>query len=491
MEIKLYNNLTRKKEIFKPMVANQLKFYSCGPTTYDYFHVGNARAFVTGDMIHRVFKAIGYDVTYVRNYTDVDDKIINRSQELNVDPLEYSARFVRECEKDMQALGMLPAHFTPKVSECIPEIIQMIQTLIDKNYAYVVDGEVLFHVPQFSDYGKLSKMSLVDLEQGARVEVVAHKKHPSDFVLWKPAKATESAVWDSPWGFGRPGWHIECSAMAKKHLGDKIDLHSGAVDLLFPHHENEIAQSEAANGCPFCDHWVHNEFLNFGSEKMSKSLGNVVTAREFCEKYSGEVLRHIVLSVHYRSKLLWTDEIVKKAIHECVRLAEFQLLFIQKKNQLNASQHFSPKDQLIHLESARAQFLADLCDDFNLPKALSELFLVVKEFNRCAEFDLSKNDLNHLEAFIELVKNATGLLYDHPEQVLIKLNEAKKNLFTQDEAISEEFIEAKIEERKQARREKNYRRSDEIRDELLKSGVVLKDHPDGTVSFTYVEINKA
>jgi cysteinyl-tRNA synthetase len=313
MELKIHNNLTRKKEVFKPIEDGKVKFYSCGPTTYDFLHIGNARALVVGDLFHRVLKSFGYDVTFVRNYTDVDDKIIDRAKELHRDPIEHAALFVKECESDMNSLGMMPATHTPKVSETMPEIIKMIEDIIKNGKAYVVDGEVFFNVPAFPTYGKLSKKDLDSLQHGIRVEVDNRKKHPSDFVLWKPAKSGEPA-WDSPWGKGRPGWHIECSAMAKKFLGNTLDLHHGGVDLMFPHHENEIAQSEAANNCPFCNNWAHNEFLNFGSEKMSKSLGNVIKIRDFVQKYGGQVLRHILLSVHYRARLEWTDEVLNRAL---------------------------------------------------------------------------------------------------------------------------------------------------------------------------------
>lgn len=478
MEIKLFNNLTRQKEIFKPITPGKVKFYGCGPTTYDFFHVGNARAFVTADLFHRVFKALGYDVTYVRNYTDVDDKIIDRARDLKVDAIEYSARFVRECETDMKSLGMLPAAHTPKVSETMPEIIAMIQELIKKDFAYVVDGEVLYHVPKFQGYGKLSKVQLESLQHGIRVEVEGHKKHPSDFVLWKPAKAGEPS-WDSPWGKGRPGWHIECSAMAKKFLGNTIDLHSGAVDLLFPHHENEIAQSEAANGCEFCHYWVHNEFLNFGSEKMSKSLGNVVTARKFVETFSGEILRQIVISVHYRSKLDWSEEGIVKAIGEVERIHEFYLHL----NNAKAS-GIDDSSDVKKVKTELEEIKSELANDFNVPGALGIFFGVIKDFNRKSKEGLSKDYIDAVNELVAFVKLATGVIHDDPKSVLERVNVARRNL-SGTSSSNEDEINSLVQERSTARASKNWARSDEIRNRLNELGVVVKDNPDGTATWSY------
>ena len=364
MEIKVFNNLTRQKEIFKPIDPSLVKFYSCGPTTYNFLHVGNARAAVVADLFHRCLKAFGYNVKFVRNFTDVDDKILETAKTRGIHPKAHADEFIRECLTDYECLGMLPATVTPTVSESMPEIISMIEDLIKNGYGYVVNGEVFYEVPKFKNYGKLSKVVLESLQHGIRVEVDGHKKNPSDFVLWKPAKPEEGWSWDSPWGKGRPGWHIECSAMAKKHLGKTIDLHHGGVDLIFPHHENEIAQSEAANGCQFCQNWAHNEFLNFGSEKMSKSLGNVVTIRQFTEKFSGAILRHILLSVHYRSKLDWTEEIITKAIGEIERIHDCALLVANAKA-VDCDDH-------LEVESVKKSFLMmqeELGNDFNVPAA--------------------------------------------------------------------------------------------------------------------------
>jgi len=477
MEIKIFNNLTRSREIFKPIENNKVRFYSCGPTTYDFLHVGNARALVVGDLFHRIFKALDYDVKFVRNYTDVDDKIIDRANEMKADAIEYAARFVKECETDMKALGMLPATVTPKVSETMPEIIAMIEDLIKNGYGYVVDGEVLYNVPKFKEYGKLSKVNLESLQHGIRVEVDGHKKHPSDFVLWKPAKPGEPS-WDSPWGKGRPGWHIECSAMAKKHLGATIDLHHGGVDLQFPHHENEIAQSEAANNCPFCQTWAHNEFLNFGSEKMSKSLGNVITIRKFTETFSGVILRHILLSVHYRSKLDWTEDSVSKAITEIERIHEFyEALLNAKASGGNASDAETVLKQLAEIKD-------ELANDFNVPGAMGVFFSVIKDFNRLKPIGLHADYIKNVLTLVDFIKLSTGLVHDQPAKVLEDLKHARKNLSGNANSNDAE-IETLIAERSVARKEKNWARSDEIRNRLNELGVVVKDNPDGTVSWNY------
>ncbi len=482
MEIKLFNNLTRQKEIFNPITPNEVKFYSCGPTTYDFLHVGNARALVVGDLIHRVFKALGYKVNFVRNYTDVDDKIIDRANEMKSDAIEYAARFVRECEQDMKSLGMMPATHTPKVSETMPEIISMIEDLIKNGYGYVVNGEVLYDVPKFKDYGKLSKVQLESLQHGIRVEVEGHKKHPSDFVLWKPAKAGEPA-WDSPWGKGRPGWHIECSAMSKKWLGKTIDLHHGGVDLQFPHHENEIAQSEAANGCKFCNNWVHNEFLNFGSEKMSKSLGNVVTIRKFVETYSGAILRHILLSVHYRSKLDWTEDSISKAIGEMERIHEFTAALELPLTVRPQIEGFDSQD-IENVKKELQSIKEELANDFNVPGALGVFFGMIKDFNRISKVGLSKEYVSALKDAVEFMKLSTGLVHDNPKNILAELNHARKNL-SGTSNTSDDEVEKLIAERKEARASKNWARSDEIRNRLNELGVVVKDNPDGTATWSY------
>jgi cysteinyl-tRNA synthetase len=471
-EIKVHNNLSRKKEIFSPIEPGKVKYYSCGPTTYDFLHIGNARALVVGDLFHRVLSSFGYTVNFVRNYTDVDDKIIDRARELHRDPIEHAAIFVKECERDMNSLNMIPATHTPKVSETMPEIIQMIKDIIANGKGYVVEGEVFFNVPMANDYGKLSKKDLDGLVAGQRVEVDKRKKHPSDFVLWKPAKSGEPS-WDSPWGKGRPGWHIECSAMAKKFLGNTIDLHHGGVDLMFPHHENEIAQSEAANNCPFCHNWVHNEFLNFGQEKMSKSLGNVIKIRDFVEKYGGQVLRHILLSVHYRARLEWSEEVLNRALDEVKKIHEFAVDLESYK----ASGKFSASE----ISNCVEKMQEELANDFNSAGAMGHFFSFMR-FTKAHKDELSSESLASAKETIQFVKDALGLINGNPSGVLALLNKNAQD--TSSTGVNAAWIEALIEERKTAKISKNWARADEIRKEMAAKNIILKDNPDGTTSWT-------
>ena len=490
-EVKVFNNLTRKKELFRPITPGEVKFYSCGPTTYDYPHIGNGMALVIGDLIHRVFKSFGYKVTFVRNFTDVDDKIINTANELNVDPIVHSAKFVEECKVDMQSLGMLPATHTPKVTETMDEIIEMIKTLVEKDFAYVSKGEVLFNVPKFKDYGKLSKKDLESLQHGIRVVVGDHKKNPADFVLWKPAKEGEPS-WESPWGKGRPGWHIECSAMAKKFLGSNIDIHHGGIDLMFPHHENEIAQSEAANGQQFSNYWCHNNFLNFGKEKMSKSLGNVISIRDFVGKFSGAVLRQILVSSHYRSKLDWSDEVIDRAIRDVERIHRFLVNFEHAKN--NNLKSKTDDNMVSDLNQVMIKIKEELANDFNVPGSLSHFFAVIRNFNRdylSENFDYSSkkpltNDvITEIDGIVEFIKNSTGLVYDNPQKVLEDINIARKNLNEKASVLSNEDIEKLLQDRINARKQKDWLKSDEIRKSLLEQGIEIKDNPKGTSSWSY------
>jgi cysteinyl-tRNA synthetase len=471
-ELKVHNNLTRKKEVFQTVEAGRVKFYSCGPTTYDFLHIGNARALVVGDLFNRVLKSFGYEVNFVRNYTDVDDKIIERAKLNQRDPIEHAALFVKECETDMNSLGMLPATHTPKVSETMPEIIKMIEDIIKNGSAYVTDGEVFFDVPSFADYGKLSKKDLDSLQHGNRVEVDPRKKDPADFVLWKPAKAGEPS-WESPWGKGRPGWHIECSAMAKKFLGNTLDLHHGGVDLMFPHHENEIAQSEAANKCSFCNAWAHNEFLNFGSEKMSKSLGNVITIRKFSEKYGGQVLRHILLTVHYRARLEWSEEVIQRGIDEVKRIHDFVVEV--KGYSANAA---AQTDSII--EGTVEKMMEELANDFNSAGAMGHFFTFIRHVKNQKD-SLSAASLKHIHTTIRFVQDSIGLVHQNPELVLNKLLENSQDTGGSD--IDAAWIENLIEERKTAKSSKNWARADEIRKELTAKKVELKDNPDGSTTW--------
>lgn len=472
LELKVHNNLTRKKEVFTPVTPGKVNYYSCGPTTYDFLHIGNARALVVGDLFHRVLKTFGFDVTFVRNYTDVDDKIIDRAKEFKRDALEHAAIFVKECEEDMRSLGMIPATHTPKVSETMPEIIKMIEDIIRNGKGYVVEGEVFFDVPSFADYGKLSKKDLDSLQHGIRVEVDQRKKNSADFVLWKPAKPGEPS-WDSPWGKGRPGWHIECSAMAKKFLGDTLDLHHGGVDLMFPHHENEIAQSEAANGCAFCNNWLHNEFLNFGSEKMSKSLGNVVKIRDFSQKYGGQVLRHVLLTVHYRARLEWSDEVIQRGLDEVKRLHDFAV-----EAQSYASSGAGEVDPEINL--CLEKMCEELANDFNSAGALGHFFSFLR-YVKNMKASLTDKSLARVHETIKFVQDSMGLIALDPQKVLGELQKLEHDSSAL--GVDAAWIEGLIEERKKAKAEKNWGRADEIRKELTVKNIVLKDNPDGSTSW--------
>lgn len=471
-EFRIHNNLTRKKEVFVPVEPGKVKFYSCGPTTYDFAHIGNARSFVVADLFHRVLRSCGYSVNFVRNYTDVDDKIINRAKELGRDPIEHAAIFVKECEQDFDSLGMLPASHTPKVSETMPEIIRMIEDIIANGKGYVVDGEVFFDVASFSQYGMLSKKDLESLQHGIRVDVDTRKKNPADFVLWKPCKAGEP-FWESPWSKGRPGWHIECSAMAKKFLGNTLDLHHGGVDLMFPHHENEIAQSEAANNCAFCNNWAHNEFLNFGTEKMSKSLGNVVRIRDFVNKFGGQVLRHVLLTVHYRARLEWSEEVVQRGIDEVRRIHEF----VEEVTGYKASGK-GPVDPEISATIGKME--DELMNDFNSAGAMGHFFSFLRHV-KLKKDSLTEESLEAVHKTIKYVQDAMGLVHTDPAGVLKSL--AKLDHDTGSSGIDAAWIESLIEERKTAKAQKNWARADEIRKELTAKNIVLKDNPDGSTSW--------
>lgn len=496
--VKIYNTLTRKKEALQTRIPGEVKFYSCGPTTYDFLHIGNARALVVGDLISRILRQLGYRVTFVRNFTDVDDKIIQRAQENGVDPQQHADRFIQECLFDMKELNMEEPEYRPQVTQTMPEIIAMVEQLLANGTAYEVKGEVLFHVPSYGDYGMLSKMDFEGIQHGRRVEVEAHKRHPADFVLWKPAKEKEPA-WSSPWGPGRPGWHIECSAMAKKFLGDTIDLHHGGVDLIFPHHENERAQSVMANGQDFCAHWCHNEFLNFGLEKMSKSLGNVVTIRDFVEQYSGLVLRMITIMTHYRSKIEWTPQLVSQAVDEVEKIHEFikewQQFVAQEKRQTAAempSAEVSAWQQF--LKDIQHQFLEELSQDFNTPGALAQVHTLIKKIRRdmtgkTQNYGVHSSLLDEIERTIKIFDLSLGLLHADPVGFLDILQQKKKMRLQQNsphvELAADDIIQKLVQERTLMKDQKNWQRADEIRRELKDKKVILQDHPDGTTTWKY------
>ena len=462
--MKIYNTLTRQKEEFVPVHPGKVGMYVCGPTVYNYIHIGNARPMIIFDTVRRYFEYKGYEVNYVSNFTDVDDKIIKKANEEGVTATEIAERYIKECKQDMEALNIKPATHQPRATEEIGGMIKMIQTLIKKGHAYEVDGTVYFKTRSFKDYGKLSKKNIDDLEAGHReIKVTGEegKEDPLDFVLWKPKKEGEIA-WDSPWGEGRPGWHIECSEMSKKYIGDTIDIHAGGEDLIFPHHENEIAQSEAANDKPFARYWMHNAFLNIDNRKMSKSLGNFFTVREISEKYDLQVLRFFMLSAHYRSPLNFSADLMEAAKNGYERIVTSvdNLKFLLEKA-ADAEMSEEEKQLVTEAQGFETKFDEAMDDDFNTADALAAIFELVKFVNSNAKADSSKAFLEALKQEIVTLSDICGLIVDKKAEML------------------DSDIEALIEERQAARKAKNFARADEIRDELLAKGIVLEDTREG------------
>lgn len=462
--MKLYNTFTNKKEEFIPIEKNKAKIYACGPTVYNYIHVGNSRPICVFDVLRRYLKYVGYDVTFVQNFTDVDDKIIKKAIEEKSDFLTVSKKYIEEYKKDAKGLNIKEANFHPKATENIDEIIKIIKLLIDKKFAYSLpNGDVYFSTRSFKDYGKLSGQTIDDLRSGARIQIDELKKDPLDFALWKAAKPGEP-YWESPWGKGRPGWHIECSAMAGRYLGKTIDIHCGGQDLIFPHHENEIAQSECANGVKFANYWLHNGYINVNSQKMSKSLGNFFTVREIAEKYGYEPIRYLMISSHYRSPINFSEEIIMQCKSALERLYTFE------ENLSFAIKNAEDSDDLqnpINLKGYKNKFIEEMDDDLNTADALGVIFEYVKEVNLKV---LSKSNTNKkaLEEILSLFHEMTdvlGILYN-----------AKSN----NNSLDVNEIESLIKEREIARQEKNWKRADEIRDELKSKNVIIEDTAKGT-----------
>ncbi|SBT18886.1 Cysteine--tRNA ligase [Marinomonas gallaica] len=454
--LKIFNTLSGKKEEFKPIEDGKVKMYVCGITVYDYCHIGHARAMISFDVITRFLRHVGYDLTYVRNITDVDDKIIKRAAENNETPSQLTERMIAAQTEDETALGNKAPDLEPKATEFMQQIIDMIQVLVDKGYAYQGEsGDVYYRASKFADYGKLNNRKIEDMLAGARIEVEASKEHPADFVLWKPVKAGE-VHWDSPWGKGRPGWHIECSAMSTHCLGSHFDIHGGGPDLKFPHHENEIAQSEAATGEQYVNYWMHCGAVRVNNEKMSKSLGNFFTIREVLEKFNPEVVRYLMVSSQYRSSIDYSDASLKDA------KTALERLYTALRDQEIASS-FVATEFTERFEDA-------MRDDFNTPVALSVMFELVRELNkaRAEGSDTAATLAAELKALAEVL----GLLYQDPEYFMQNS--------TVNEGLSAEDIEAYIVERAQARKDKNFSRGDEIRDLLLEQGITLLDSREGT-----------
>lgn len=465
MSMKIYNTLTKKKEAFVPIEEGKVRMYVCGPTVYNLIHIGNARPMIVFDTVRRYMEHKGLEVNYVSNFTDVDDKIIKKAIEEGVDASVISERYIAECKKDMAAMNVKPATTHPLATQEIGGMLEMIQTLIDKGHAYTAeDGTVYFRTRSFREYGKLSHKNLDDLQGGSRSLLVSgedQKEDALDFVLWKPKKEGEP-YWEAPWCDGRPGWHIECSVMSRKYLGEEIDIHAGGEDLVFPHHENEIAQSEAANGKTFARYWMHNAFLNIDNRKMSKSLGNFFTVRDISEKYDLQVLRFFMLSAHYRSPLNFSAELMEAAKNGYERI-------VTCVDNLKYLLERAPEAQLTDGEAALVQeakgfadkFDEAMDDDFNTADALSAIFELVKFANTYAAADSTKEFLQALKEEIVMLSDICGLIVEKQEELL------------------DQEIERLIEERAQAKKEKNFARADEIRDELLAKGIALKDTREG------------
>jgi len=488
MALRVYNTLSGEKEIFIPLVAGKAGMYVCGVTVYDYCHIGHARANVVFDVIYRYLKHAGYDVTYVRNYTDIDDKIINRANQEGVDYRTIADRYIEAFDQDMDRLGLAKPTFEPKATDHIGGIITIIESLVAKGHAYPSDGDVYYAVESFPAYLKLSKRNLEDMQAGARVEVGDKKRNPMDFALWKNSKPGEPG-WQSPWGIGRPGWHIECSAMSMEFLGSTFDFHGGGKDLIFPHHENEIAQSEAANGCQFVRYWLHNGFVNINSEKMSKSLGNFFTIREVLERFDPETLRFFILSAHYRSPIDFSDQNLEEAqtglerIYACLSAAETALAGKRTSPDLPAPEGLPAAGRELRdkLEQARQRFNDAMDDDFNTAQALGVLFETVRATNRfLTETKELQPDslalLAHVRQLFAETGNVLGLFASRPGEWLEGIKTAKAGQMQ----ISPEEIEQLILERTEARKAKNFKRGDEIRDQLLEKGIQLLDSSGGT-----------
>ncbi len=466
--MKIYNTLTRRKEEFVPMEEGKIKMYVCGPTVYDFIHIGNARPYVIFDTIRRYFEYKGYNVNYVQNFTDVDDKIIKRANEEGVESTVISERYIKEALKDAQGLNVEPATKNPKVTEEMDHIIEMVQTLIDKGHAYEVNGTVFFDTRSFDGYGKLSGKNIDDLMAGARIDVDDNKKNPTDFVLWKPKKEGEPA-WQSPWGEGRPGWHIECSVMAKRYLGDTIDIHAGGEDLIFPHHENEIAQSEAANGVPFARYWMHNGFINIDNIKMSKSKGNFFTLREIAAEFPYDVVRFFILSGHYRSPINFSRELMTAAgtsldrIKNCAKSLDF--IVKNTQGEMTAEE----KELSAQADAFRIQLETAMEDDFNTADAVTAIFDLVSFANKNVKETSSK-------AFAEDILNKLLTLCD-----ILGI----KPLETEEKGDTAK-IEELIAKRTDAKKAKDFATADAIRAELLEMGVVIEDTRAG-VRWSYAK----
>lgn len=460
--MKIYNTLTRKKEEFVPIDKDEVKIYVCGPTVYNYFHIGNARPFVVFDTLRKYLEYRGYNVKFVQNFTDVDDKIINKAREEGVPTGEVSEKYIEEYYKDAASLNVKKATVHPKVTENMDQIIAFVKDLIDLGYAYEVDGDVYYSTRAFKEYGKLSGQNIEDLEAGARIEVGEKKKDPLDFALWKARKTEDEIAWESPWGMGRPGWHIECSTMSKRYLGDTIDIHAGGQDLAFPHHENEIAQSEAHSGKKFANYWMHNGYITIDNEKMSKSKGNFFTVRDILKSYDGEVIRFFLLSGHYRNPINFSDSLMEQAQNALSRMRNAKSNLNHLIHTCQGKMTEKERTALEGFDKYRQEFIRAMDDDLNTADAISAIFELITAINTAVKDGSSKEFAEKsMEILMELA-DVLGLLQQDKE-----------------EAPIDDEIKALVEERQEARKNKNFARADEIRDLLKERGITLKDTPQG------------
>ncbi len=469
MSLKLYNTLTGTKETFTPLKENQVGVYVCGPTVYNFFHIGNARPFLVFEVLRRYLKFKKYQVKYISNFTDIDDKVIKKANEFGMTISELSDKYIKEYFQDADCLNIGRADLYPRATEHIPDIIQFINGLTKKGYTYVIEGDVFFNVSKFKEYGKLSKQKLDEIKIGARIECDERKLNPYDFVLWKRAKQHEP-FWDSPWGPGRPGWHIECSVMSSKYLGESFDIHAGGEDLIFPHHENEIAQSEAFSGKIFAKYWLHNGFLRIDDKKMSKSLGNILTVRELCQKYSGSVIRHFLLSAHYRSPLNYSLDQIEQSQNSMETLDNliYNINFLLTQDQTKTTIDNEGTALLNTKEKMKEKFMEAMDDDFNTPVALSTLFLLGKETN----IYLNRENLKSKE----VLQNVLQFYQEYGSDILgfryLAITNGQKQ-------IQDKNIERMIRERENARKAKEWKTADQIRNQLKEMGIVLEDTTEG------------
>ncbi|MBP0960912.1 MAG: cysteine--tRNA ligase [Oscillospiraceae bacterium] len=457
----LYNTMTRKKEEFKPLTDGVVNIYACGPTVYNYIHIGNARPICSFDVLRRYLKYRGYQVKYVQNFTDVDDKIIKKANEEGVESIEISEKYIAEYKKDAHGLNVMDADVHPKVTESMDIIIDIVKTLVDKGFAYESNGDVYFRTSKFPEYGKLSRMPIDELKAGARIDVSEHKEDPLDFAVWKAAKPGEP-YWDSPWGKGRPGWHIECSAMSRFHIGNTLDIHCGGQDLIFPHHENEIAQSEAATGSPLANYWMHNGYINVDNQKMSKSLGNFFTAREVAEKYGYEVVRYMMVQAHYRSPINYCVELLESCKASLERLYNCRNTLDNAIAVAKSGPVSSESADLF--ERRRQQFITAMDDDLNTADAITAVFELVRDLNTMsADSSTSKEQLEAGAAVFDELTGVLGLLYNRNKE----------------EEIPADILEL-AEQRKNARKEKNFALADELRDKIALMGYIIEETRQGT-----------